>query len=751
MNPLSNSYALLIGVGADLPASARDAQSLHDLFRNPQIAGYPEENVMLLTNEKATREGMLQALDALIEKTDEDSSVVIFYSGHGGTYTDNDIIELEQGAGTQLKNEEENQTHYYWVPNGFDPKKFRETWLLASELKEKLKALQTRRLVMFLDCCHAEGMTKNAPVIKKNSLTDRLRNPEGLMHRIDDGKGVSILSSCRAEEQSWIIPQEAPNSLFTTCLLEVLKGEHATRFENPVIRMTDVIHYTMRRVPEVQTVQRPFVNLQMYDDFALSRVPKNANNQQENSTTSTAIETNTSKQHNPQMVDHFRENHGVNAVLFIHGFSGEAHTSFGEVPKLLEQEEAMKGWDLFPLGYSENHTPELGNDIYASALDIDTLADNIVSSIIHRFGDYKRIALIAHSVGGLALQKALVKLPDELLSKVSHVLLFASPNLGIMSRKLLDTLGERTKALDFEGAYIKNIRETWQQRFKGAYPFTIKAVAGTEDAHFETETCHQPFDDSQRVTVAGNHFTIVKPESVAHDGYQLIVKTLTQTTFLNEYTNREEINLILGDYDAVVKKLLPKKDSLKGRALRQLIFALEGLDRKEEVISLLENHPSLKENTQLLGLLGGRIKREFLLSFQDEDGERAYEFYEKALGIAQEKKDTQEIYYHAINMAFLSLVYQEEKQEMREFAQIALTAAQEDSFDTIWKQATIAEASLYLGDLTTSKEFYIKAASGAGIREKISMHTNALIAYSTLMEVDDDPFITFLKRTLLSK
>ena len=37
---------------------------------------------------------------------------------------------------------------------------YEETWVSAEELKEKINAIASRRLVFFLDCCHAEGMTK---------------------------------------------------------------------------------------------------------------------------------------------------------------------------------------------------------------------------------------------------------------------------------------------------------------------------------------------------------------------------------------------------------------------------------------------------------------------------------------------------------------------------------------------------------------------------------------------------------------
>ncbi len=119
--------------------------------------------------------------------------------------------------------------------------------------------------------------------------------------------------------------------------------------------------------------------------------------------------------------------------------------------------------------------------------------------------------------------------------------------------------------------------------------------------------------------------------------------------------------------------------------------------------------------------------------------------------MAEPKQDYKQIYYHAINLAFLSLLKGEE-QAMTEFAEKALNATEKDPFNSIWKLATVAEASLYKGELDQAMEFYGKAAKMAGIREKISIHANAYNAYTRLMGTDNpkEPFIRFLKMNYLS-
>ena len=204
---------------------------------------------------------------------------------------------------------------------------------------------------------------------------------------------------------------------------------------------------------------------------------------------------------------------------------------------------------------------------------------------------------------------------------------------------------------------------------------------------------------------------MVKPKDEKDDAYSLILNTLTGSKFFNQYTNKEEINLTLGKYDSVVKELLPRKDDLDKRGLTQLIFALEGLERKDEVYDILNTHPIAQSNTDLMGIVGGRHKRDYLKTYSYKSSQLSREYYSKALQISVENEVHSQIYYHAINLAFLSIVTDPEtgKSEMKKYANQALDATKHCD-DDLWKFATIAEANMYLGNLDIAKEFYIKAS-----------------------------------------
>lgn len=252
---LENAFALLIGVGNDLPITVNDATAIYNILVDETLSGYKKENITLLTEKDASREKILEAFDKLKAKTNKDSSVLVYYSGHGGYY--------------------EPWNQYYLVPNNFDAENYEETWVKAEELKEKLAILDTDKLIFLLDSCHAAGMTKSGGLLENEAKAPiaKLEKADELIQKIDAETGMSILSSCREDQLSWILQGDS-NSLFTKCLIEVLRGNHKENFDEEYIRISEVVQYIFKKVPERKSVQTPYANLQLYEDFVLSYVPE---------------------------------------------------------------------------------------------------------------------------------------------------------------------------------------------------------------------------------------------------------------------------------------------------------------------------------------------------------------------------------------------------------------------------------------------------------------------------------------------
>ncbi len=746
MSKLKNAHALIIGTEYDDGLNTNgDAEDIARILKDQTISGYPTKNVMLISGKQADRKGILNAFDELINRTDENSSVFLYYSGHGGDYT----------------YEKTNQRVFYFCPYGFgmEPQipieEAEKVWIKADEIKEKIGTLKSKRLIFFLDCCHSAGLTMGGLNVAKqtNSITQKFKKASGLAQKVDNERGLSIVSSCNEDQLSYQLEDDR-NSLFTKCLMEAITGANLKSVEEPYIRIMEVSSYLMREVPkrlkEFGVDQKPYANLQMYDNFILSYVPKSVRAKLGITEPSEAPEP--IKKGQKEVKTSFRESKGANnLLLFIHGFSGEASDTFGSIPDMLMKDSKMDGWDMKPFGYSQYVTPEMGKYIWAGIEDIDRISDYLSTSVKYKFDKYDRIAIVAHSLGGLIAQRAILNFKEEYQNKISHLVLLGTPSNGIEPAKLSKLWNNKYQQMSSEGNFITSLRQDWKNKFAGEYPFKLKVVASTDDEFVTIDSCYAPFGKDHQVTIDGKHLSMVKPECENDDCYGLILNTLTDTEFANKYTNSEEINIALGRYDVVMQQLLPKKDALDKNGLKRLIFSLEGLDRREEALEILNEHPSAQEDTDLMGIIGGRYKRAYLKFPSETDGDAAFVYYDLALEKSTAKKNYGQIYYHAINLAFLSIVIENDKEKMRTYAQQALDAASECEDDP-WKNATVAEANLYLRNFDKAKEFYIKAAEKSGIREKISMHLNAYAGYTALTQTDnaEDDFIVFLKNQFLS-
>src|SRR5690606_20563482 len=260
---LKNAHALIIGVGSkDLPETVNDAKALQKLLGDKKYGGYYKKNIKVLTKKKATRNGILKAFDELLERTDENSSVFLYYSGHGGMYSDNTFIKDE----AKKKPEAENKKYFNLCPIDYDPDNYKTTWKKAKKVKYKISQLQTRRLIFFLDCCHAAGMTAGVSVLTRQP---KHTDADGLAQNLDDGRGMTIVSACRADQESGIVEGDE-NSIFTKCMIEVLRGDNKHEDDDPFVKIFEVLGYLFDKVPKINPDQKPYANLQSSDNFVVS-------------------------------------------------------------------------------------------------------------------------------------------------------------------------------------------------------------------------------------------------------------------------------------------------------------------------------------------------------------------------------------------------------------------------------------------------------------------------------------------------
>lgn len=222
-----NGHALLVGVGGDLPATETDAQALYDLLTDPSRAAYPKDQVELITGAAADRKGVLAALDRLVARVEQnpDATVLVYYSGHGWRVD-------SPGA----------DPRYYLLANGYRHADLDGTAVSGDEFSQRIRRIETRKLLVLLDCCHAAGIPKSGlPVGKAAPI------PPELLGHLNLGRGQAILASSEEDQSSFILPG-SKHSLFTQCLLEAMAGAGAGGA--PISRVLQVILYVVDTVFE---------------------------------------------------------------------------------------------------------------------------------------------------------------------------------------------------------------------------------------------------------------------------------------------------------------------------------------------------------------------------------------------------------------------------------------------------------------------------------------------------------------------
>lgn len=251
---LSQAHGLCIGVAGyqfyrPLVNTVHDASDISAALKDPQLCAYPADQVTLLSDAQATRANIIAALDQLAARTNADSIVFVFYAGHGK--------RIDSGP---LRGE-------YLLP--VDAQKidnsdaFRNSAISGEEFGAKLKAIKAQKLVVVLDCCHAEGVG-----LLRDAEGNMLR--EGLsddyLSRLAAGSGRVVLAAAGSTE--YASDGSGRNGLFTGHLLAGLRG--GAGGNDAFIHIFDLYNYIQPRVVNASPTQNPVFKAELREDFAVA-------------------------------------------------------------------------------------------------------------------------------------------------------------------------------------------------------------------------------------------------------------------------------------------------------------------------------------------------------------------------------------------------------------------------------------------------------------------------------------------------
>lgn len=406
----------------------------------------------------------------------------------------------------------------------------------------------------------------------------------------------------------------------------------------------------------------------------------------------------------PLLVTHRASSANV-AFVFLHGFSGDLVKTWGQFPVFVAAEPRLANWDIFSIGYTTRLVPDIVG-LWSADAPLDRLAELLLTATKYTsLNTYKSLAFVAHSMGGLILQRALLGQP-ELSGRTSHVFLYGTPSAGLSKAGRFSFLKRQVRDMAETSDFITKLRSQWKAEFEPNAPFQFKTVAGDQDEFVPSSSSLDPFPSSHRNVVPGNHLDIVKPANAACLSTQVILNSLLTDASEAGPHNAAALAIESRDFVQAVRLLEGHEAELDAQGLVQLALALDSTGRQDEAIALLERYAG--EETDPMGVLAGRMKRRWLAGHRRDDAERALALYRKAYQLSSARNDHAQAYYHAINMAFMELAYGSDYQAAKAIAGDVLRHCAL-ARKNIWRLAAEGEADLVLGETNVAIQRYKEA------------------------------------------
>lgn len=405
-------------------------------------------------------------------------------------------------------------------------------------------------------------------------------------------------------------------------------------------------------------------------------------------------------------LDTFQKNDTPNAIVFVHGFWGDPAETWGRFPEFLMEDRVLDGWDIFSLGYSTRLAPDF-RGIWSGDPAVEQIAELLKTNAeMGELETYKALAFVAHSMGGLVVQRALLN-GKSLRKRTSHVFLFGTPSNGLKKAGWGKWLKRQAGDMDHDGDFINQLREDWQQTWPDNPPPKFWAIAGDKDEFVPASTSLGPFPNEQRLVVPGNHLEIVKPKSNDNLSVRVVVRGIQGEAAPAGPMNAASVALQMLDFRDVVARLEPHADELDPAHSVELALALDGLGKSERALEIMEK---VKEpGTDAKGVLAGRLKRRWIAEGRASDYDRALSLYESGFEESSSTGDHSQVFYHGINVCFM-LTARERKEEAADMARKVVKHCGLATRE-FWCLGTQGEARLYLNDVSSAMLNYREAVA----------------------------------------
>ena len=221
----NESWAVIIGINdykhmPNLNYAVNDAKSVKEMLMKNY--NYREDHIKLILNENATKNGILTGFNELLEEAKEDDRVIVFYAGHGETYT------LPSGG-----------EKGYLVPVDGDPENLFLSSIPMHQLYEIANMSYAKHILYLVDACYG-GLALAATRGLKKSTPNYIK-------KITRERGRQIITAGGKDEQV-LERSEWGHSAFTKNLLTGLEDKSADMDADGVITADELGGFLAERV-----------------------------------------------------------------------------------------------------------------------------------------------------------------------------------------------------------------------------------------------------------------------------------------------------------------------------------------------------------------------------------------------------------------------------------------------------------------------------------------------------------------------
>lgn len=206
VKPDRSSYAIVIGIESyrqKLPkADFADADAKTVSAYLTKVLGYPEENVVLLVNDRALKSDLEKYIEKwLSNKVDGDSTVFVYYSGHGAPNP--------------------RTGDAFLVPYDGDPSFIDQTGYSLKRMYDALGKLPAKEIIVALDSCFSGAGGRSVLAKGARPLVMNLNTAA-------PAKNMTVLAASSGEQISSTYDEKG-HGLFTYFMLKGIKNEDVVK------------------------------------------------------------------------------------------------------------------------------------------------------------------------------------------------------------------------------------------------------------------------------------------------------------------------------------------------------------------------------------------------------------------------------------------------------------------------------------------------------------------------------------------